>query len=139
MLQLLLLWLDYYHLFFLLFIIGFLCFNCLQHKNTEQHSRVIIFYTGRERWNEENSRFKLICVRERLVYCWNLTGTQVTEFSLVRYPFRTWVITSPRSVAFTETRSKTSHQKRLCFFIHIKLLSNGMEIALGRGNHYTIE
>ena len=36
--------------FFLLLIIGFSCFNFLQHKNTEQHNRDIILHTVYERW-----------------------------------------------------------------------------------------
>ena len=43
MLKTVLLCLDVYHYFLLLFIIWFLCFNFLQHKNMEQHFPVIIF------------------------------------------------------------------------------------------------
>ena len=56
-----------------------------------------------------------------LVYCWNSTGTQVTKLSLVRYPFRLLMITSPQDVAFTENRLKTSHKKApvLCYLDYV--------------------
>ena len=54
-------------------------------------------------------------LRARLVYCWNSTGTKVTKFSLLSYPFRLWMITSPQSMAFTETWSKISHQEAPVF------------------------
>ena len=75
-------------------------------------------------------------LRARLVYCWNLTGTKVTNFSLLRHPFCIWMITSPWAVAFTENILRISHQKkRLCFVIPVKLLANGTERMLGRESH----
>ena len=46
--QILMLWLDSYHWFFLLPIIGFPCLIFLQHKIREEHTIVIILHTG---WN----------------------------------------------------------------------------------------
>ena len=60
-------------------------------------------------------------LRAILVYCWNSIGTQVTKFSLVRYPFRLWMITSPRSVWRLQTIYwRLLFKKRVCFIIPIK-------------------
>ena len=52
MLQIVLIWLDSYHQFFLLIIIGSSWFNILQHKNTEHHSRDIILRKGYNHWEQ---------------------------------------------------------------------------------------
>ena len=122
MLQILLLWLDSYHWFSLLLIKFFSCFNFLHHTNTEQHGSHYYAYRVRA-LNGRTIRGSSWLLRAKLVFCWKYTGTLVTKFSLACYPFRILMITSPRYLAFTETWSKTSHQKVPVFLLSLISLS----------------
>ena len=64
MLQIVLLWLDAYPWFFLLLIIGFLCFNFLHHKIWNNIVESLFFIPSASAEHEEYYRAKLIVERE---------------------------------------------------------------------------
>ena len=103
-------------LILLLLIIGFSCFNFVQKRNTEEHSRVIIMHTGFKLLNTRTIRGSFWFLMASLFYCWNATSTQVSKFSLMRYPFCLWMITSHRVVVFIESGSKTLNEKAPVFY-----------------------
>ena len=88
-LQTLLFQLDSYCWFFLLIIIGFSCFNFLQHKNMEQHCLVIILHTRHESWTAGQLDGPPDCCERDwfIVRNQQSTSTIVTNVFLVRYPF----------------------------------------------------
>ena len=133
-LQTLLLLLDSYHWFFLLLIIGFSCFHFLQHKNMEQHSRVIIFHTGCDCWTARQFKGQadfcdqdwfmvvIIPVLLWLIFLWYV----------IHSVFEWWLVLEMWCLHKLDRRPPIKNF--LCFVIHIKLLTNGTGKTLGRGN-----
>ena len=124
MLQIVLLWLDSYHWFVLLLIIGFPCFDVLQHKNMKQQIRVNIFSIGCESWTREQFEGQADCWEQY----WFTVGIQplLKWLSFLWYStysvFELWLVL--KLWCLQKLYWIPIIKKRLCLFIPIKFLTN---------------
>ena len=98
--QILLLMLDFHHIFFVLLIILVSCLKFYNTKIQKNNTWSLFRRTGRELLNRRLvwgiNQFFLV----RLFYSWKSTGTLVMEFYLVRYPSLLWIKTRHWYVAW---------------------------------------